>query len=444
MNIIEIKSMYEKIIMNIKIKKPEDRVIPYQMLLEAISTTKELVERILPENGIPSLRIGLNEIESGLEKYLERAREDLPVVGYHFSLPAEFLSCYDCVPVCIEGTSYFLAALLYGGVEKYYDKANNWGHPFHTCTSQKGVLGMTLDDLFKFDALITPTAPCNSTCSSYPFFQHFKNFPLIIADMPYIREDKSYVYFGEQLQNAIYELGKVLDQEPDFKKLRDAIKLENKVLEVKLEIFDLIKAIPSPIENIYNPVSCATSVFLSGMQENLSFYEKMLEIAKKRYKNGEHHGGLEKIRSIWPYMTTFFDISLCEWLDRNLGMSILFDIFNYNFFEPINTSANLDQLFIEMAQKTMNFPMTKQSTQFYYPFIDDCVNLAREFSADCFIYTQSLACKQFGSIPKILRDALKEEVGIPTLIIEFDVGDARMTSLKTFKEKISMFVQTLI
>jgi hypothetical protein len=101
-------------------------------------------------------------------------------------------------------------------------------------------------------------------------------------------------------------------------------------------------------------------------------------------------------------------------------------------------------MFLGMSKKGMNFPMVRQSTEFFDPFLDYCVKFAKNFSADCFIYTQSIACKQFGAVPQLLREALKEEVGIPMLIIEFDAGDARMTSLKAFKEKISFFVQTLI
>ena len=167
-------------------------------------------------------------------------------------------------------------------------------------------------------------------------------------------------------------------------------------------------------------------------------------MAKFRYKNKEHYGGEEKIRSIWPYMLTFFDISLCEWLDRKLGMSILLDIFNYNLSDLIDTKADLDTLFYGMARKAMGWPMVKQSTDFYYPFLDDCIRMAKDFSADCFIYTQSIACKQFGGVPQLLREALTDEVGIPMLIIDFDVGDARMTSTKAFKDKISMFVETLL
>ncbi len=414
------------------------------MLLKATSSTRELIERILPENGVPSLRIVLNKVESVLTRYIDKAEEGVPIVGYHFSFPVEYLMCFDCVPVCLESTSYFLATFLAGGSEYYYDLMNNWGHPFHTCTSQKGAMGMTLDDLFRFDAIITPTAPCDCTIASYPFFKYKEKFPLVLVDLPYLHKEKSYHYYADQLKLGISNLGKIIGQEPDFKKLKEAIELENQVNRIKFEIFELIKATPSPVENMYNPASAGSYIFIGGTPENLAFHKEMLEITKKRYKNKEHYGGEERVRSIWPYMITWFSIDLMEWLDRNLGLSVLFDIFNYNFADPIDTSSDLDTMFLGMSKKGMDFSMVKQSTEFFEPFIDYCVNFAKDFSADCFIYTQSIACKQFGSVPQLLREALRDEIGIPMLLIEFDAGDARMTSLKTFKEKISMFVQTLI
>lgn len=421
----------------------QNRIIPYRMLLNATSTTRELVEQILPENGVPSMKIGLEKLEFVLESSIKKAEDGLPIVGYHFSFPPEFLSCFDCVPICVEGTSYFLAAFLEGGSEKYYDLMHHYGHPFHTCTSQKGTMGMTLDNLFKFDSLITPSAPCDCTIASYPFFKYEKDIPLVLMDLPFLREEKSYIYYADQLKTGLIKLGEIIGQEPDFHKLKKAIELENQVNKLKLEIFELIKATPSPISNLYNAISAGLSIFIAGTPENLSYYEQMLDIVKRRYKNKEHYGGEEKIRSIWPYMITFFSIDLMEWLDRELGLSVLFDIFNYNFYDPINTKSDLNTMFYGMSRKAMGLPMVRQSTEFFGPFIEYCVNFAKDFSADCFIYTQSIACKQFGSVPQLLREALKEEVRIPMLFIEFDAGDARMTSLKSFKEKISMFTQTI-
>jgi benzoyl-CoA reductase/2-hydroxyglutaryl-CoA dehydratase subunit BcrC/BadD/HgdB len=413
------------------------------MLLNATSGTRELVERILPEQSIPCLRIGMQKMESVLKSHIEKAKEGLPIIGYHFSFPAEFLKCFDCVPVCIEGTSYYLATFLEGGSEKYYDMMHNYGHPFHTCTSQKGTMGMSLDDLFKFDTLISPSAPCDCTVASYPFFRFEKKFPLVLLDLPYLQEEKSYKYYANQLKLGIIKIGKIIGQEPDFNKLKKAIDIENQVLKIKLEIFEMIKSIPSPISNLFNAISAGLTMFIAGTPENLSFNQQMLNIIKKRYRNKEHHGGEEKIRSIWPYMITFFSIDLMEWLDRKLGLSVLFDIFNYNFFDPINIKSDLETMFYGMSKKSMDLPMIRQSTEFFGPFIEYCIDFAKDYSADCFIYTQSIACKQFGSVPQLLREALKEEAGIPMLLIEFDAGDARMTSLKSFKEKISMFTQTL-
>jgi benzoyl-CoA reductase/2-hydroxyglutaryl-CoA dehydratase subunit BcrC/BadD/HgdB len=422
----------------------ENRIIPYKMLYEAVSSTYGLVEGILPEDGIPSLRIGLKHIKSIMNEYIEKAGEGLPIVGHHFAFPTEYLYCFDCVPVCIEAVSYLLAALLPNGSEPYYDLITNWGHPFHTCTSQKGTMGMTLDDLFKFDAIITPTAPCDNTYASYPFFQYHKKIPLITPDLPFLKAEKSYHYHGEQIRLALEAVGKVINQEPNYDKLKKALELENEVTKLQLEIFELKKVMPCPVENMYNAMSAAAHIYLSGRQEKLDFHKEMLEIAKIRYKNKEHHAGEEKIRSIWPYMIIFFDLSLGEWLDRNLGMSILFDIFNYNFAEPINTKSDLDTLLYGMAKKAMEAPMTKQSAEFYYPFIDECVKLAKDYTADCFIFTSHIGCKQFGSVPQILREALRDEVGIPMLLIDVDVGDARFASEKIIREKIKLFTQTLL
>lgn len=422
----------------------ENRIIPYKMLYEAISSTHGLVEGILPDHGIPSLRKGLSCIKSVMKDFVEKAGEGLPIIGHHFSFPTEYLYCFDCVPVCIEATSYLLAALLPNGSEPFYDLITNWGHPFHTCTSQKGTMGMTLDDLFKFDAIITPTAPCDNTYASYPFFKYHKRIPLVAPDLPFLKEEKSYHYHGEQIKLGLEELGKIIGQKPDYDKMKKAIELENQANNYQLDLFELKKAIPCPVENMFNAMAAAAAIYLSGRPEKLGFYHDMLNIAKDRYNNREHHAGEEKIRSIWPYMLIFFDLSLGEWLDRELGMSILFDIFNYNFADPINTKSDLETMFYGMARKAMEAPMTKQSAEFYYPFLDDCVRLAKDYSADCFIFTSHIGCKQFGSVPQLLREALRDEVGIPMLLIDVDVGDARFASEKIVREKIKLFAQTLL
>jgi benzoyl-CoA reductase/2-hydroxyglutaryl-CoA dehydratase subunit BcrC/BadD/HgdB len=413
----------------------ENRALPYRMLLEATSTMHELVASIIPYEALPSLELGLKGMESVFSE----------IVGYHFALPSEYLYAFDCVPQCMEAISFMLSAMLPNTVEKYFDLINNYGHPYHTCSAQKGTMGMSLDNLTYYDAIITPTAPCDNTCASYPFFELTKKYPLVLLDMPYVHNEDAFKYYGDEIQRGLEELGKIIGQEPDYNRLKKHLEIENKIGETMFELFEMRKAIPCPVENLANALGSAAQIFMAGRQEKVDYYEGILQAAKKRLKAGVHHAGTEeKIRTIWPYMLTFFDLSLCEWLDRYLGMTVLFDVFNYNFTEPIDTTKDLDTMFYGMAKKGMEFPMNRQSTQFYYPFIEDCIRFAKEFSADAFIYTSSIACKQFGSVPQILREALKEEVGIPTLIIDIDVADPRITNMTTIKDKITTFAQTLL
>ena len=425
-------------------KELENKVIPYKILLETLQNTYDLVDSILLDNTIPSLRIGLKYLIQIIEDCVEKAGDGLPVVGHHFAFQSEYLDCFDVVPICIEGTSYILSALLPDGVEKYYDLMRNWGHPFHTCSSQKGVMGLTLDDLFRFDAIICPTAPCDNTMASYPYFKYQADIPMVLPDMPFIHKEQSYKYYAKQIKKALEDLGKIIGQKPDWDELKKHLEIDNKSINSQLEIFELKKAIPCPVENFYNAMSAAVTVFMAGREEKVKYYDEMLEIVKDNYRKKKHHGGEEKIRCIFPYMLIFFDLGLCEWLDRELGMSILFDIFNYNFTKPIRTTDSMDTMFYDMARKGMDFPMMKQSTDFYYNFIDDCVNLAKEFKSDCFIFTMHIGCKQFGSVVQVLREALRDEVGIPVLMLDLDVGDKRMTSMKVLRDKISLFAQTLL
>ena len=130
-----------------------------------------------------------------------------------------------------------------------------------------------------------------------------------------------------------------------MEKLKKSIELDNEAIEIDLELFELRKAIPCPVENMYNIMKMGLTAFMSGTQEKKDFFSEMLVVSKENYRNKRHHGGgEEKIRSIWPYMLIFFDLALCEWLERDIGMSVLFDIFNYSFTDPIDTKSDLDNL----------------------------------------------------------------------------------------------------
>ncbi len=424
------------------------KIIPYEILYEAICTTKDLVEGGPAKDELLVLKSFLKHMKTVIKRYLDNADSGLPVIGHHFAWPTEIFYCFDFVPVVFEGIPYILSALLPEGSERFYDIADSFGHPYHSCTSQKGTLGMVLDGLFEFDVISTPTSPCDNTFATYPVIKQLydkikkQKTPFIIADMPYYRDDRSYNYYGKELNRVVSEIGQIIGQEPDYEKLRKAIDVNNKAIEIIAEINEFKKLTPCPIESMFCPLMTAVLAFIPGQPERIGFFKDVLEIAKKRANKGERaHEGEEKIRTVWPYMSIFFDIGFCEWLDREIGATILLDIFNYLFFDVIDTSKSEEHIFKGLAKQSMNYPMVRQSATFCDDLITDFIYLSKEYKADCAIFTAHLGCKQSVSVIQLLREAFRDEIGIPMLSIDLDIGDARFTSIATVKREIENFTK---
>ncbi len=146
-----------------------------------------------------------------------------------------------------------------------------------------------------------------------------------------------------------------------------------------------------------------------------------------------------------PINTNIFRrIELCEWLDREAGMSIVSDVFNHFFFDPIPEDATDEEMIAQLARQSMEYPMIRQGETFADAFLDDSIFLAKKFDVECAIFTAHIGCKQSISVIELIREALREELGIPMLAIEIDIGDKRFTSTDIIKKKITEFTQTLL
>jgi len=419
---------------------------PYEVLYHALDLTLDLVDRIVPDDEMVVMRSFMKNLIIVLENSLQKAEEGVPVLGYNFGIPPEIFYCFDCIPFCFEATPYIISALLPNGVEFFYDKANAWAHPYHTCSSQKAIMGMTIDGKLEFDVIITPTSPCDNAIASYQFFSNYLKIPCVMADIPTMYNNKrAYEYYANELKQMIFNISKILNQEPDFDAMKTAIKTSAKAHEYLLEIHELKKAIPCPFESMINPIIAAATTLMPATPQKADFLKEVVDLGKRRLKKKQGRKGFEKFRSIWPYMSLFYDFSLYEWMDREIGVSQLFDIFNYVFYEPIKINGkDIDNLIYELAVQGKHLPMNRQSLSSVDTLIDDMIWLANEYKCDFTVIMEHLGCKQMASISQLFREELRKELGIPTLIIELDVGDKRVTPSDTVRYQMAEFINTLL
>lgn len=421
------------------------KVKPYEILYDILHLTLDMVERVVAEEEQLVLKSYIKNTMHAFERTIQQAGEGKPIAGFHFAFSGDILNAFDVAPFCIEAIPYLLSSLMPNGAEYFYDKVHAWGHPYHACTSQKGIMGMLLEGLIDFDFMVCSSSPCDNTVSSYQFFSNQMKIPLFIADMPQSKTDRGYEYFAGELMRQINGISELIRQEPDLEKFRTAVEINRQAQEYLIEINELRRRVPSPIESVVNPVITATTIFLPGMPEKAQIFRDILELMRKRVKHNEMRPGYERIRSIWPNIAFFFDIGFYEWIDRELGMSFLMDCTTHYHFDLLDPrQKRMEEILYEFAKQAMNSPMTRQSLHFLETLIEDTLWAAKTYRADCGIFVSHLGCKQVNSALQIVREALRDELGIPMLTIECDIGDKRFTSIDTIKYEVSEFVKTLL
>ena len=181
-------------------------IAPLHAIHECGTTMLELIEGAVAKQELQVLQAFFRGLNSVVEENIERVEAGWPLLGTHFAFPAELFYAFDVVPVCFESLSYLTSAILTNGSEHYYDRASEWGHPYHTCSSQKGVMGMSLlPDFLDIDLIAIPTAPCDNTIASYQWFAEHQKVPCLVADMPYYHDERGFNYYTQQLKQMIHD-----------------------------------------------------------------------------------------------------------------------------------------------------------------------------------------------------------------------------------------------
>ena len=75
--------------------------------------------------------------------------------------------------------------------------------------------------------------------------------------------------------------------------------------------------------------------------------------------------------------------------------------------------------------------------------VPDIIQDAVEFKAQGAIYWAHIGCRTSCAMIRTVKDALREKVGIPTLVLDMDILDPSFVSDAQMKEKLEGFFETL-
>lgn len=378
-----------------------------------------------------------------------RARlEGKKVIIVPFNFPPELIHSFDTVyPITSEILSTLGVLGLEGQGERYWDMAMGLGFPDHMCSSNTIELGSIMgSEDFKPNAIIS-AAPggCDVNAKIHEFVSRYLDIPQFILEKPVDDSVRGREQYSKYYRKLVADLEDFAGEELTEAKLRRVAEKANECTELCLELWDLHKAVPCPVPNIFSLFTYGVRFAMWGTDEAVGTLQTMVDLSKKRLEEKAYPAEKEVARCIWAYTSYYFDVpNFFNWMEEN-GFTHLGDGLNLFFPQYVDTSSR-DTIIEGMAESAWNMPMTRQvgGESMSVSWIEDVIYACRELGANCAIFCGHHSCKQTWSVASIMRTELMKRTGIPMLVLQGDAWIKRMTPMSVIQDEIDEFMRNVV
>ncbi len=399
----------------------------------------------------PDIRKMSAVFNRGLGKYwrslLSAKETGKKIVFVPFNFAPEIFHALDMVPVCVEVLTT-MALTLEEGLEEYLDLAVERGLPDTMCSAQRGVIGLFEAGLLeKPDILVNGAlGSCDPNSKASEYMAEKFDIPVLYLDIPYYHDKRALDYYAKGFKDIVRALEEMSGHRLDPGRLREVADYTNQASELFFEINELKRNVPNPVPNYYNMHHTGTKFTMAGTPEAVEYYRTALDVSRDRLKKGKHVLPEERIRLFFLYTGYYFDNSLYSWFQEEIGVSYIMDVLTAFDFNPIIDTSSVDTMLYGLAEEMLNLPMTRQlkgGWDMPSNWLDDCLYYVETYKADCCVFTGHTACKQAWGVFRLVADELKKRLGVPSLRLEGDGWDSRITPMSVIKEQFEEFFATL-
>lgn len=383
------------------------------------------------------------EMTKLMMKYYSEGRKAETKAWITGATPVEFLYAMDIYPVYPENHAAIIGAQKVG--KKYCQAAENNGYSQDLCSYIRSDLGSTImknspiGGLPKPDFLFCCNNQCNTVVKWFEVLKRNFEVPLFVLDIPFVRQEnkKSWIkYVENQMHDLIEFLEKVTGKSFKLSKLKEVTNLSKQAVEGYRQVLLMGKIKPSPLMCFDSFLNMAPIVALRGTKAPIEFYKKMLEELEERVKNGVSAVGEEEIRILWDNIPIWYEL-------RNMSKFFIEQKACPVADTYTNAWTGLDAV---LDEEHPFRSLSKAYTQVYLnigldKMIKQIKKLINTFDVDGMVIHSNRSCKPYS----FGQYEIKEELDIPSVIIESDHVDSRYftktqirTRLEAFLEKLKM------
>jgi benzoyl-CoA reductase/2-hydroxyglutaryl-CoA dehydratase subunit BcrC/BadD/HgdB len=291
------------------------------------------------------------------------------------------------------------------------------------------------------DILVTTSSYCDVRLKWFEDMAQRLDVPLFTLDRPervfnglmQLPDPHEVDYYRSQIEDFIRFVEKHTDLKYDETRMEEAYDWANKTNELRLEILDLRKAVPSPMGCADGFATMYPGMYCSGTEKAHDFYKALRDEVKAKVDAGKGQIEDERFRLLWYGLPIWFNMGIFNYFESIGG------VFAYEpAYNPMPWPVRgRDDVLTDFATRTLSISSR------YASQIESLKEQCREYDIAGAVMAYLITCRLVYLPTLQIRHALEGNLGIPTVPIECDLVDERtfsegqvMTRLDAFAEQI--------
>jgi len=379
-----------------------------------------------------------------LQRYFQRVltaeEQGQPIIAHGLMFPIEILYGLGLTPFCVHSGCSLIMFML-RKYEEVLDAAKAYGITAETCSGHICIPGIFVQGWSpRPDFIVWGNEPCDNAGLTGHVLMDLYDIPGMFLDRPYRNSPEEIHYYTEQLVELVKVLEERTGHKMDWERLRWAIELSVRFVELQEEIYQLKKNVPAPTRNRWSNEAMTIAWLWFGTPEGISFLETVKGEMKKLLMQGRGFVDKEKFRLISIYTPPIFSFKLLDWLEQEYGAIIVADpdSSHWPYWE-----VDLERPLETLARRYSTLPcgpMQGPLMETWLPMvIQDTIN----FKVDGAIFWANRGCRQGPAVIKSVIESLSEKTNIPAIVIDCDLHDPTFVSEEDIKGKLEGFFEIL-
>lgn len=262
------------------------------------------------------------------------------------------------------------------------------------------------------------------------------HFPIKPSRMFGKKIEDHYMEFAiAQLKDLVRFLEEQTGTKLDMDRLKETIRNSHIASMLYDQCYEYRRSVPCPAGAEDFSSTMMPVVWLMGSKEAVDFYERLSNQILEKVRRGEGSLSQERFRLLYEGIPPWYTLGFYNYFDK-FGAVIAYEYYNTReLTRPMDPAKPWESLALKYMDFFNHWSFTERA--------DAILRAAREYRIDGAILGHNMSCRSYCCHIWYLKDRLEKEVGIPSMILDYDHSDPRRYADAAVKNRIDAFMEML-